>query len=74
MRKITYECDEKECSNTTTDPENGWLEIKSETENQLTVVNHLPDRKVISLTRYSALHFCSSKCFTDYFIMKPDGD
>lgn len=72
MRKLTYECDGKECNSITTNPENEWLEIKSESDNELTIVNGLPDKRLISLSRYTALHFCSSKCFIDYFIMKPD--
>lgn len=68
MKITTYKCDNDECGNETNNIKiDGWLEIGSE-DNTLFINNHLKNKKLISLARYKGIHFCSSKCFINFFI------
>lgn len=67
MKTIIYKCDCSECDNKTIDIEyDKWIEIGSET-NTLFVNNHLKNKHLISLSKYSSIHFCSSECLSKYF-------
>lgn len=63
-----YTCDNKECKLQETDLKT-WIEIGGE-KNTLFVNNNLPDRNFDQIYRFHDLHFCSSACFTEYFIKR----
>ena len=72
MKLTTYKCDNAQCNNETDNlKDSQWLEIGSD-NSTFKVNNYLKDRKLISMSRYSDLHFCSSKCFIDEFITQPN--
>ena len=68
MKTIKYTCDNSDCTKQTNDIESDkWLEIGSN-NNTLKVNNFFKDRKLISLGRYTDIHFCSSECFINKFV------
>ena len=67
-KKITYTCDNGACSHFTNNIErDNWIEIGSE-NNTLKINNYLKDRRLISVSNYYDMHFCSSKCLIENFI------
>ena len=71
---IVYTCDGHDCKNKTTDLKTSqWLEI-SANENSLAIKNHFKHRKLISLDRYEAIHFCSPNCLLNYFYSDPSNE
>jgi len=68
METIIYSCDGNYCENQTHDIKlNNWVEIGSD-NNTLFINNHLKQRRLISLSRHTTIHFCSSKCLTEFFV------
>lgn len=71
-KHITYICDT--CNKKEADIYDRWLTIGSETENNLRMVNNLPNRRHYKLASYPAIHFCSKECFVDYFFENSETD
>lgn len=62
MLTVEYKCDN--CQKKLNYSE--VLEIKSENKT-LYVKNNLEDKKLISLQNFDSIHFCSKRCFVNYF-------
>ena len=74
MKKVIYTCDNDECKKQTNDIKlEGWLEIGSN-NGSLFVENNCIDKRLITLGNHTDIHFCSKKCFTDYFFMEEKKD
>ena len=68
MKTTTYVCDNITCDNETENLKHfDWIEIGSE-NNTLYVNNNLEDRQINFMSNHNDIHFCSSKCFTEFFV------
>lgn len=72
MKTINYKCDCQECGNVTNDIQiDEWIEIGSQ-DGSFFINSYLKNRRLISLGKYRDIHFCSSKCLTQYFFEDSD--
>lgn len=76
MKLVTFTCDGPECQQTIS--EHGirhWLSIFTKSEEpSLEVRNGVEDHRLETLRRYRDIHFCSRKCFINYFFKEEDAD
>lgn len=76
MRKVIYSCEKEDCKRQTSEHgiEN-WLSIfTTDNENSLGVRNGLENHRLETLSRYDSIHFCSRKCFINYFFKEETTD
>lgn len=67
MKVTIYTCDENNCNNKKNEKPVDWLMIGS-SGNDIQIENNLTDARFKNHGNYRDLHFCSKKCFVDYFI------
>ena len=63
MKITEYKCDK--CGTCSNDIRH-WLEIGSDTGNGLFINNNCSDAGLISMDKYSNIHFCSKECLNGY--------
>lgn len=62
-----YKCDGSYCNESRNDKPDDWLMIGSSNGRSLEIVNNIPGKNLIVLSKHGDLHFCSKGCFSRYF-------